>query len=311
MFMNAKPDLARYLFTAGALASAAVTIIALAFIVYTALPALQKEGLNFLFGTVWDYETHQYGIWNFFIGTLMLTAVAIAIAFPLGIATAIYLSEFAPPWLDKSLSTLIELLVGIPSVVFGIFGFFVLRNIFKTTINPFVANTLGFIPLFRNNNPVGMDGTGVLLASSVLALMILPTIVALSREAMRDVPVHIREGSVALGATGWETIRNIVIPVSLAGITTGLILAVMRAMGETMAVVMLMGGASGAPTSVLDMGTTMTSKILNDIGYYVMVPEGKSALFAIGAVLFVMEICFVVGMRFVSRHIRKRYEGIR
>ncbi len=239
-----------------------------------------------------------------------MSAVAIVIAFPIGLATSIYLSEFAPVWLDKLISTLIELLVGIPSVVFGIFGYFVLAKIFQNEINPFISNTLGFIPFFHNNYP-NSDGTGILLAGTVLAIMILPTIVALSRVAMRDVPAEIREGSLALGATGWETIRNIVVPVSLAGITTGLILAVMRAMGETMAVVMLLGGASTTPTSVLDLGMAMTSKILGDIGYEVMIPEGKSAIFAIGAVLFLMEIFFVASMHIISKNIQKRYEGIR
>jgi phosphate transport system permease protein len=307
--MNAKPDLPRYLFLTGALASAAIAIIALAFIVYTAWPVLQMEGLNFIFGTVWNYDTHQYGMWNFLVTTLMLTAVAIVIAFPMGLATAIYLAEFAPPWLDGLLSTLIELLVGIPSIVFGLFGFYVLREFFGTVIDPFIANTLGFIPFFHQN-PGVHNGVGVLLAGTVLAIMILPTIVALSREAMRGVSCDLREASFALGATKWETISSVVIPVALAGITTGLILAVMRAMGETMAVVMLIGGAPQVPTSVLDLGTSMTSKILVDIGYYIMIPEGKSALFAIGAVLFLMEICFVAIMRFISRRLRQRYEGI-
>src|SRR5208337_4376311 len=307
---NAKPDLPRYLFLTGALASAAITIIALAFIVYTALPVLRMEGLNFIFGNTWSYTTHQYGIRNLLLSTLMLTAVSIAIAFPVGLATTIYLAEFAPQWLDRILSPLIELLVGIPSVVYGIVGFFILRDFFRTTIDPVLSNTLGFIPFFHLNNPNSSTGTGYLLAGTVVAIMILPTIVALSREAMRGVPREMREASFALGATRWETIRSVVIPAALAGITTGLILGVMRAMGETMAVVMLMGGASGAPSSVLDMGTTMTSKILTDIGYYVIQPEGESALFAIGAVLFLMEICFVAGMRIVSSHIRRQYEGI-
>ncbi|MFZ1128226.1 phosphate ABC transporter permease subunit PstC [Methanoregula sp.] len=305
--MNGKPDIHKILFLSCSIATALSVIIIIGYILFAAAPVLGHEGLGFIFGSTWDYPSHQFGIRPFIIATLMLTIVTVAIACPLGLATAIFLSEWAPPWLDQIMSTMIELLVGVPSVVYGIFGFFILRSYFADFINPFIGKTLGVIPLFQYEND---NGLGIPLAATVLALMILPTVVALAREAMRGVPVELREGSTALGATKWETIRHLVIPASLSGIITGLILGTMRAMGETMAVVMLVGNIGITPKSFLDVGEPMTAKILLDIGYYVVEPEGRSALFAIGAVLMIIEIGFVVVIHIISNRLKKRMEGV-
>jgi phosphate transport system permease protein len=305
--MNGKPDIHRFLFLSCAIVTALSVIAITGYILITAAPVLGHEGFGFVFGSTWDYNTHQFGIWPYIISTVMVTLATIVIAVPIGLATAIYLAEFAPAWLDQLLSTLIELLVGIPSVVYGIFGFFVLRSYFTDLINPFIGKTLGFIPLFRLNSNIGL---GIPLAATILTIMILPVIVSLSREAMRGVPADLREGSAALGATQWETISRLVIPTSLSGIITSLILGVMRALGETMAVVMVIGNVGVTPTTFLDMGQPMTSKILLDIGYYVVEPEGRSALFAIGAVLMLMEIGFVLAIHFISKRLKTHMGGI-
>jgi phosphate transport system permease protein len=284
-------------FLASAALTAFIVVFLIGFVFYTAAPVLGKTGPGFVTGTSWSYDNH-YGIAIFLIGTLLLTAVTLAIAVPLGICTAIFLAEWAPVWLERIMRPCIELLVGIPSVVYGIFGFFVLAGIFRDYINPFIDSTLGFIPLFRNTSP--QTGLGILLASTVLAIMILPTIVALSQEAMRAVPKDYREASFALGATKWETIKSVVIPAAMTGITTGIILGMMRAMGETMAVVMLIGGNDNMPNSILGTANAMTSKILNDIGFQCMFPDHLSALFGIAAVLFVMEMALVAVVRFMA-----------
>ena len=191
-------------------------------------------------------------------------------------------------------------------MVYGIFGFFVLRGYFTDFINPFIGKNLGFIPLFQLNSSIGL---GIPLAGTVLAIMILPTLVALSREAMRGVPAELREGSAALGTTSWETIWHLILPASLSGIVTGLILGIMRAMGETMAIVMVVGNTGSLPTSFLDPGMPMTAKILLDAGYYVYEPEGRSALFAIGAVLMVMEVGFVMAIHLVNTRLKRRFGG--
>jgi phosphate transport system permease protein len=305
--MKGKPETPKLLFLSCSIITALSVITIIGFILLTAAPVLEQEGLGLIFGSTWNYETHQFGAWSFIVATLMVTAITIILAVPLGFATAVYLSEWAPPWLDQTLMTLIELLVGVPSVVYGIFGYFVLRSYFTNIINPFIGNTLGFIPLFQSSS--SNSGIGILLASTVLAIMILPIIVSLSREAMRGVPAELREGSASLGATQWETIRSLVIPASLSGIITGVILGLMRAMGETMAIVMLIGNVSSTPTSILDTAEPITAKILLDIENYITVPESKSALFAISALLLFMEIGFIFAIHLIRDRLKRQVEG--
>ena len=305
--MNRRPDIHQLLFLSCSIITALSVVVLVGYILFTAAPVLEHEGLGFIFGSTWDYANHQFGAWSFITATLMVTAVTIVLAVPLGLATALFLAEWAPRWLDQVLMTLIELLVGIPSVVYGLFGYFVLRSYFSNFIIPFISNTFGFIPLFRSG---GNTGLGIPLASTILAIMVLPIIVALAREAMRGVPAELREGSAALGATQWETIRFLVIPASLSGIVTGLILGIMRAMGETMAIVMLIGNVGSTPTSFLNMSEPMTAKILLDITNYIVVPEAKSAVFAIGAILLFMEIAFITAIHIISGRLKIRMEGV-
>jgi len=286
------------------LISALSVLFIIGFIFWTAAPVLEKEGIGFLTGTVWNYEEHTYGAFYFIVGTLIMTVVTMLIAVPLGLLTAIYLAEWAPGPVEKIIRPAIELLVGIPSVVYGIFGFFVLEKFFRNTVDPAIDGLLGWIPIFHDPDPG--SGTGILLASTILTIMVLPTIVALSQEALRSVPSEYREASLAIGANKWETIKKVIVPAAFAGIVTSVILAMMRAMGETMAVVMVIGNSAKVPTSILDSGYAMTSKILNDIGYYIAEPEPKSALFALAAVLFCIEIVFVFAARLVSRHVNMR-----
>lgn len=294
---NFKFDSPHLLLFLCALSTAFIIAFFIVFIFYTAFPIFEKEGFGFITGTTWSYSAHEYGIWLFIVGTLVMTAVTMVLACPLSIFTAIFLAEFAPVWITRVMRPMIELLVGIPSVIYGIFGLFVLENIFQHHIDPFLDATLGFIPIFRDTSP--NSGTGILLASTVLAVMVLPTITALSEEAIRAVPDEYRAASFALGATKCETIKKMVIPTASSGILTAVVLGMMRAMGETMAVVMLIGNTAKVPSSILDTGYAMTSKILNDIGYYVAMDEPKSALFGIAAVLFLLEILFVGMIRIV------------
>jgi len=254
---------------------------------------------------VWDYNAHTYGILTYIVGTLYMTIVTMIIAVPLSILTAIYLAEFAPPRVKQVIRPMIELLVGIPSVVYGIFGLFLLAGFFTDYVNPFIDATLGWVwvpvlgHLFHDPNPG--RSAGVLLASTVLAIMVLPTITVLSEEAIRSVPREYKEASYGVGATRWDTILRMILPVASSGIITAIVLGIMRAMGETMAIVMLLGNSDHMPSSVLDVGYAMTSKILNDMGYWIADDEGRAALFGIAAVLFVIEMLFVVAIRFFSR----------
>jgi phosphate transport system permease protein len=290
--MNNKIQKTFNLFIGGCTVFFIVTaLILVGLIFYVALPVFQTQGLYFLYGDVWDYEKKIYGIRIFVMGTLALTATTLVIAFPISLFTAIFLSEYAPKLVASILRPMIELLVGIPSVVYGIFGLFVLEGVFVNVIDPFLNTYLGFIPLFIDTPRGG--GEGVLLASTVLAIMILPTIITISEDSMRSVSYEYREASYALGANHWQTIKKVVLPAAFKGIMSGVVLGLMRAMGETMAIVMLLGNVNKIPSSLLDVGYAMTSKILNDITYYLIDDSARSALFGIAAVLFLMEIILV------------------
>lgn len=302
--MGVKVDVAKALLSVSALAVGATILLIISFIFWTAMPILQKEGFSFITGTEWSYSDGRYGIFIFIVNTLILTLATMLMAIPISILTAIYLGEFAPTWLKGILRPMIELLVGIPSVVYGIFGLFVLSEIYALYLDPLISSTLGFIPAFYDPNPG--RSMGVLLASSILAIMVLPTITVLSEEAIRSVPREYNEASYALGATRWDTILKVMLPVAFPGVLTAIVLGVMRAMGETMAVVMLLGNSPKIPSSIMDTGYAMTSKILNDIGYYIAVDEARSALFGIAAVLFIMEAFFVYIIRLFGKRAVER-----
>jgi phosphate transport system permease protein len=300
-------DYPGYVFLLCTILTGLTVLFMIGFIFFEALPIFLKEGPGFLTGMRWDYDEGTYGIFPFIVGTVVVTAVTLVIACPISIFTAIFLAEWAPSWVERLMRPLIELLVGIPSVVYGIFGLYVLGAVFRDHIGPFIDRTLGFIPIFKDVHP--QSGEGILLTATVLAIMILPTITALTQESMRAVPREYREGSLALGATKWETIRRIVIPTAASGIVAAIVLGMMRAMGETMAVVMLIGNNPLLPDSIFSYAYPMTSKILNDIGYRVAFDEPRSALFGIAAVLFTIELIFVGILRYSMA--KRKNGGIR
>ena len=282
----------KYLFISCTLLTAFITFFFIGFIFYIAYPTFESQGvINFITGSVWDYSEHVYGIRIYFLGTLMLTLMTLVLSVPLGIFTAIFLSEFASPRVASVVKPLIELLVGIPSVVYGIFGFLVLGPIFVNYVSPLTVSLLGFIPFFSTG--VDVRGVGLALASTVLSIMILPTIISISEDSLRSVENTYREASFSLGATQWETISKVLLPAASKGIMSAVILGMMRAMGETMAVVMLFGGSNNIPTTFYGTGTALTSKILSDVSFKIADEEARSAIFAVAAVLFATEILFV------------------
>ncbi|WP_340818425.1 phosphate ABC transporter permease subunit PstC [Methanolobus sp. WCC4] len=269
-----------------------ITLFFIGFIFYIAYPTFESQGvINFITGSKWDYAEHIYGIRIYFLGTLILTVVTLALSVPIGVFTAIFLSEFASPRLVSIVKPLIELLVGIPSVVYGIFGYFVLGPLFVNYISPLTVSLLGLIPFFSTE--INVRGVSLALASTVLAIMILPTIISMSEDSIRSVEDAYREASFALGATHWETISKVLLPTASKGIMAAVILGMMRAMGETMAIVMLFGGSNNIPTTFFGTGTAMTTKILSDVSFKIADAEARSAIFAIAAVLFATEILFV------------------
>jgi phosphate transport system permease protein len=222
--------------------------------------SLERFGFGFLVGTEWDPARERLGALPFIFGTVVSSLVALTIAVPIALGVAIFLSELAPPWLRGPLGFVVELLAAVPSVVYGLWGIFVLVPWVRDTVQPALSETLGFLPLFQGPHL----GVGMLAGGLILAIMILPTITAVSREVLRAVPDSLREGAMALGATRWETVRRAVIPVARSGIVGAIILGLGRALGETMAVTMVIGNRPEISASLFAPSYTMASVIANE-----------------------------------------------
>lgn len=231
-------------------------------------------------------ETPKFGAFPFIVSTFITTLIAVFIATPLGLGTAIFLAEFTPIHLRKILRPIYELLAGIPSVVYGLWGYITFGPFLQDSIYPFIANTIGtYIPLFSETSSMGRS---VFTASIVLSIMIVPIIITLSEDAIRSVSRSLKEGSLALGATRWQTMRHIILPKSKSGIIGSIILGTGRAIGETMAVLMVMGATVRLPTSLFDSGMTMTGAIALFFEGTFNNPSSRHALFGIGSILFIM-----------------------
>lgn len=236
------------------------------FIFARGLPILLKVGVaDFLFNTDWRPTNGSFGIGTMLVGSLVVTTASLLWAVPLGIMTAIFMAEVAPPRASRWLGSLVELLAGIPSVVYGFVGL--------VLIVPFIRNYLGG------------NGLSVLAGAIILGIMILPTIINISRDAIWAVPKEYKEGSLALGATHYQSIRRVILPAARSGIITAVVLGMGRAIGETMAVVMVTGNSPIIPAGVLSPVRTMTSNIVLEMGY--AAGDHQAALFATGVVLFV------------------------
>jgi phosphate transport system permease protein len=250
-------------------------------------PALARFGLAFLTSSTWDPVAGEFGAASAIYGTVVSSIIALALATPLAIGVAIFLSEFAPPWIRQPVGFLVDLLAAIPSVVYGLWGIFVLLPLLRTLVMPFLRDTLGLgvTPLF--SGPA--YGPSMLAAGLILAIMVLPYISAVSREVLLAVPRSQREAALALGATRWETIWRAVLPYARSGILGGVILGLGRALGETMAVTMLIGNRHEISASLLAPRYTMASLIANEFSE----ASGElhlSSLMAVGATLFVITI---------------------
>jgi len=287
------PDLAFRGITGG-LAWAVVAILGLlvVLLVTNSREAISRFGLAFLTGTDWNPVAGLYGALPFIIGTLASSLIAVAIATPIGLLTAIYLAELSSRRLAVPLTFMIELLAAIPSVVYGLWGVFVLSPVLKATIESWIVGVFGWIPIFAGP-PFGI---GLFAAGVILTLMILPTIISISRDVITSVPNHQREAMLALGATRWETITKAVLPYARSGIVGAVILGLGRALGETMAVTMVIGNAQKIPASVFGPSQTIASQIattFNEAG----VGLQTSALIALGLVLLVITMSLNVVAR--------------
>ena len=242
-----------------------------------------KFGWDFFWTRSWDPVFDQFGAAPFIYGTLVTAAVSLAIAVPLGLAAAVFLAELAPRKMSDSVAFLIDLLAAVPSVIYGLLGIFVIVPLMRTTIGPILKSTLGFLPFFKGPN----YGVGFLTAGIVLAIMVVPFIISVSREVLLTVPREQREAALGLGATRWEATWQVVVPWARTGIMGSIFLALARALGETMAVTMVIGNDPKISASLFAPGYTIAAVIANEFteatgNLYL------SALIELGLVLFLM-----------------------
>ena len=252
--------------------------------------SFQEFGFGFLTGQVWSAGEDIFGALPFIMGTILSSIIALFIATPLAVGIAIYLVEMAPDWISKPVGFLVELLAAIPSIIYGMWGIFVLGPFLIKYVAPPITETLGeTIPLFAGP----FYGVGLVTAGIVLAIMILPTIASISRDVLHTVPYTQREGAYGIGATKWEMIRIAVLTYARSGILGAMIIGLGRAIGETMAVALVIGNNNSVPESIFQPAATMASVIANEFGE---ASTGllRSALFEIGLVLFV--VTFLVNL---------------
>lgn len=284
-----------------ALCVLALTLLLLALLVRESLPALRKFGLAFLTGTNWDPVAEEYGVLPFLYGTIVTSAIALLVAVPLAVGGAVYINEFAPPWLKGPVAFLAELLAAIPSVIYGLWGIFVLVPILRDRLMKPVAEALGWIPLFKG--PV--YGPSMLAAGLLLAIMVVPFVLSVSREVMATVPQRQKEAVLSLGGTRWETIRIVVGQHCIPGIFGAAILGLGRAIGETMAVTMLIGNRPEILFSIFQPGHSMAAVIANEFteatgDLYL------SALIAVGLMLFLLTFIVNLAARWILQRLVAR-----
>jgi phosphate transport system permease protein len=270
----------------GAALSLVLLVVGMVFeMLLRAAPSMRTFGLSFLYTSTWDPVAERFGAVPFVFGTLVSSFLALLIAVPLGLGAAIYLAELAPRWMRPPMAFLVELVAAVPSVVYGLWGIFVLAPLLRTSVQPALGKTLGFLPLFQGP-PYGV---GMLAAGIVLAIMVVPFITAVSREVLLAVPNTQREAALALGATRWETTRIAVLRYGRSGLIGAILLGLGRALGETMAVTMVIGNRPEVAISLFAPGYTMASVIANEF------TEATSdlylaALIEIGLLLFVVTV---------------------
>jgi phosphate transport system permease protein len=273
--------------------------------VKASIPSIEKFGLSFITRKEWDPVLDNYGALPYIFGTLFSSLIALLISLPLSVGVAIFLSEIAPRWIEQPLSLLVEMLAAIPSIVYGLFGIFVMIPWLRQEVEPFLADKFGFLPLFQGP-PYGF---GMLAAALILSIMILPIITSISRDVMKAIPDSQREAAFALGATKWETIK-IVLTGSKSGILGATLLGLGRAVGETMAVTMVIGNRAEISWSLFDPGHTMASVLANEFAeassqIYV------SALIEIALLLFIITIILNSIARFIVWSVTKKYKTVR
>jgi phosphate transport system permease protein len=293
----------RSLFFVAAFPLVLVILIVIALLVRS-WPIFQTHSLwDLLTGLVWRPMKGEFGFFPFIMGTVWVTVVAVLLAVPPCLLSAIYLAEYARPATRTFAKPLLDLLAAIPSVVYGVWGILAIVPWVEKGVKPFLSQWLGFIPLFANTNPTGYS---IMAGGIVLAVMVTPFIIAITYEVIHTVPAGMREASLAVGATRWQTIKHAVLPQCLPGILAGVVLGSSRALGETMAVMMVVGNMVRVPTSVFDPAYPLSALIANNYGEMMSIPLYDSALLGAALLLLVIVLIFNILSTLALRHLVAR-----
>jgi len=274
-------------------------------LVHGAWPALAKFGLGFLVSDSWNPVTNKFGAVAPIYGTLVTSAVAMVIAVPIGLFIAVFLTEICPMWLRRPIGIAIELLAGIPSIIYGIWGLFVFAPFLQQYVQPFLIDVFGNVPILSDLFAGPPYGIGILTAGLILAIMVLPFITSISRDVFAAVPPVLKEAAYGLGCTTWEVSRYVVLPFTRVGVIGGVMLALGRALGETMAVTFVIGNAHRISASILAPGTTISATIANEFTEAVG-DLYTSSLIALGLILFVITFIVLAAARLMLMRLNAR-----
>ena len=270
-----------------------------------AWPALQTFGLSFLIDESWNPVTERFGAIAPIYGTIVTSIIAMAIAVPVGLMIALFLTELCPPFLRRPIGIAIELLAGIPSIIYGIWGLFVFAPFLQQYVQPALIALFGNVPVLSTLFEGPPYGIGIFTAGLILAIMVLPFITSVSRDVFEAVPPVLKEAAFGIGCTTWEVFRNVVVPYTRVGVIGGCMLALGRALGETMAVTFVIGNAHRISGSLLAPGTTISATIANEFTEAVG-DLYTSALVALGLILFVITFFVLAAARYMLLRIERR-----
>jgi phosphate transport system permease protein len=269
------------------------------------LPALREFGFNFLVDERWNPVTDKFGALAAIYGTIITSFLAMLIAVPVGLLISVFLTEICPPWLRRPIGIAIELLAGIPSIIYGIWGLFVFAPFVQQWVQPFLISLFGPVPLLSSVFAGPPYGIGTLTASLILAIMVLPFITSISRDVFESVPPVLKEAAYGVGCTTWEVVRYVVLPYTRVGVIGGVMLGLGRALGETMAVTFVIGNAHRISASILAPGTTISATIANEFTEAVG-DLYTSALIALGLILFGITFIVLAAARYLLLRIERR-----
>ena len=274
-----------------------LALVIITMLIWRALPILQTHSLwDLLTGDVWKPEDGLFGFLPFIVGTIWVTTTALILAVPPCLLTAIYLSEYASRGMRTFTKPLLDLLAAIPPVVYGVWGILAVVPLLQDHLVPFLHDHFQYVPLLSSDNPTGYS---VLAGSIVLAIMVAPFIISVIYEVMNNIPSGLKQASLALGTTRWQTIRWVVVPQAMPGIIAAIVLGASRALGETIAVLMVVGNVAQIPHSLLDTAYPLPALIANNYGDMMSVPLYDSALLCVALILLVMILIFNIGSTLV------------